>query len=43
MEELLKKYSIELEESELKQFQKFLEIFMEKNSQINLSGIRDKE
>lgn len=43
MEELLKKYNIELEESEMKLFQKFLEIFMEKNSQINLSAIRDKE
>ncbi|MFK7779977.1 MAG: 16S rRNA (guanine(527)-N(7))-methyltransferase RsmG [Candidatus Gracilibacteria bacterium] len=42
MEKLLKKYNIELEESETKLFKKFLKIFMEKNSQINLSGIRDE-
>ena len=43
MKNLLTKYNIELEENELKQFEKFLEIFMEKNSQINLSAIRDKQ
>lgn len=41
MQELLKKYDIELEQDELDKFQKFLEIFKEKNSQINLSAIRD--
>jgi len=43
MQELFKKYKLELEEHELKKFEKFLDIFMEKNSQINLSAIRDKE
>ena len=43
MQKLLKKYELELEEHELKRFEKFLEIFMEKNSKINLSAIRDKE
>ncbi len=43
MQELFKKYNIELEKSELEKFQKFLEIFKEKNSQINLSAIRDDE
>lgn len=43
MIELFKKYNIELEEHEMKKFEKFLEIFMEKNSKINLSAIRDKD
>lgn len=43
MQDLLKKYNIELEEDELKKFEKLLEIFMEKNSQINLSAIREKD
>jgi len=43
MEKLLKKYNIELEKEELQKFEKFLKIFMEKNSEINLSGIRDKD
>jgi len=43
MKNLLKKYELELSEEEFKKFEKFLEIFMETNSQINLSGIRDKE
>lgn len=43
MKDLFKKYELELEEHELKKFEKFLEIFMEKNSKINLSAIRDKE
>lgn len=43
MEKLLKKYNIELEEHELKKFEEFLKIFMEKNSEINLSGIRDRD
>ncbi|MDD2870884.1 MAG: 16S rRNA (guanine(527)-N(7))-methyltransferase RsmG [Candidatus Gracilibacteria bacterium] len=41
MKQLLSKYKIELEEKEMDTFQKFLEIFKEKNSQINLSAIRD--
>ncbi|RAL55525.1 16S rRNA (guanine(527)-N(7))-methyltransferase RsmG [Candidatus Gracilibacteria bacterium GN02-872] len=43
MQEIFKKYKIELEQSEIEKFQKFLEIFKEKNSQINLSAIRDDE
>lgn len=41
MKELFKKYSIELEKEEIEKFEKFLEIFKETNSQINLSAIRD--
>lgn len=43
MEELLKKYNLELETHELEKFEKFLELFKETNSQINLSAIRDDE
>jgi len=43
MKDLFKKYEIELEEAELKKFEKFLEIFMEKNTLINLSAIREKD
>ena len=43
MNELFKKYKLELEEHEIKKFEEFLKIFMEKNSQINLSAIRDKD
>ncbi|MCP4523665.1 MAG: 16S rRNA (guanine(527)-N(7))-methyltransferase RsmG [Candidatus Gracilibacteria bacterium] len=43
MQEYFKKYNLELEDSEIKQFEKFLEIFKEKNAQINLSAIRDDE
>lgn len=43
MQELLKKYDIELSQEELSKFEKFLKIFMEKNSQINLSAIRDRD
>jgi 16S rRNA (guanine527-N7)-methyltransferase len=43
MKELLKKYEIELSDIELKKFEKFLDIFKEKNSQINLSAIREDE
>ena len=43
MNELLKKYNIELSELELEKFEKFLEIFKEKNSQVNLSAIREDE
>ncbi|MCH8518179.1 16S rRNA (guanine(527)-N(7))-methyltransferase RsmG [Candidatus Gracilibacteria bacterium] len=42
MQSIFQKYHIELSESELEKFQKFLEIFMETNSQINLSAIRDE-
>ncbi|MDD2907155.1 MAG: 16S rRNA (guanine(527)-N(7))-methyltransferase RsmG [Candidatus Gracilibacteria bacterium] len=41
MQELFKKYKVELEDYELEKFTKFLELFKEKNSQINLSAIRD--
>ncbi len=41
MQKLLKKYKLELSEEELAKFKKFLEIFIETNSQINLSAIRD--
>ena len=43
MQELFKKYNIELEEHELEKFKKIWELFKEKNSQINLSAIRDDE
>ena len=42
MQDLFKKYDLELSDSELQKFEKFLKIFMEKNSQINLSAIRDE-
>lgn len=41
MQELFKKYNVELEPHELVKFEKFLEIFKEKNAVINLSAIRD--
>lgn len=43
MKELFKKHNIELKEEEFKKFDQFLKIFKEKNSQINLSAIRDDE
>jgi len=43
MKKIFKKYDIELEKNELGKFEKFLEIFKEKNAQINLSAIRDDE
>lgn len=43
MNELLKKYQLELSDEELQKFETFLEIFMETNAQINLSAIRDAE
>lgn len=43
MKELLDKYNIELTSSEYTTFEKFLKMFMEKNSQINLSAIRDEK
>lgn len=42
MQELFKQYDLELSPEELEKFEKFLEIFMETNSQINLSAIRDE-
>lgn len=42
IKEIFKKYDIELESDEIAKFEKFLEIFQEKNSQINLSAIRDE-
>jgi 16S rRNA (guanine527-N7)-methyltransferase len=43
MQDIFKKYNLELEPFETEKFEKFLEIFMEKNSKINLSAIRDAE
>jgi len=43
MEKLLKKYSLELNKKELETFKEFLKIFIQKNSKINLSAIRDEE
>lgn len=43
MKESFLKYQIELEKEEIKKFEKFLEVFKEKNSQINLSAIRDED
>ena len=43
MKKLFKKYNLELEDYEYEKFEKFLKIFIEKNSQINLSAIRDEE
>ena len=43
MKNLLKKYELELSDEELEKFEKFLEIFMETNTQINLSAIRDAD
>lgn len=43
IQDLFKKHEIELEPQELAKFQKFLETFKDKNSQINLSAIRDDE
>lgn len=43
MKKLFKKYNIELSQEELEKFEKFLKIFKEKNSKINLSAIREDE
>lgn len=43
MKKIFKKYNLELEDHEMVKFQKFLEIFKEKNSQVNLSAIRDDD
>jgi len=42
MQKLLKKYNLILNEKQQKKFEKFLELFLEKNAQINLSAIREK-
>jgi len=42
MQELLKQYDIHLNEEQEKKFSDFLKIFIETNSQINLSAIRDE-
>jgi 16S rRNA G527 N7-methylase RsmG len=41
--EKFKQYSVKLTTSQLEKFGKFLGIFLEKNSQVNLSAIRDEE
>ena len=41
MQQILKKYSLELDNNEIELFEKFLIIFKEKNAQINLSAIRE--
>jgi 16S rRNA (guanine527-N7)-methyltransferase len=43
MKKLFQKYKLELEEDELAKFEKFLKLFMDKNSKINLSAIREKD
>lgn len=43
IQDFFQKYDIELVPEEIKKFEAFLEIFQEKNSQINLSAIRDRE
>lgn len=42
MQELFKQYNLELTQEQEKKFQDFLKIFIETNSQINLSAIRDE-
>lgn len=43
MQEVFKKYNLELDAAEIETFEKFLKIFKEKNSQINLSAIREDD
>ncbi len=43
MDDLLSKYSLELDESERAKFALLLKIFMEKNAHINLSAIREEK
>jgi len=43
MKSLFEKYDINLTDEKIKKFEKFLEIFIEKNSVMNLSAIRDEE
>jgi len=42
IKKLFSENKMELEESEIKKFEEFLKIFIEKNSKINLSAIRDE-
>ena len=43
MQDIFQKYNIELSRLEQEKFEQFLKIFIETNSQINLSAIRDTE
>jgi 16S rRNA (guanine527-N7)-methyltransferase len=43
MIEIFKKYKIALSQAQKEKFEKFLELFLEKNAQINLSSIREKD
>lgn len=43
MNELFEKYGIEINKEQKELFENFLKIFMQTNSQINLSAIRDKK
>jgi len=43
MQKLLEKYNIELNTEEKNKFKEFLTLFIEKNSKINLSAIRDEK
>lgn len=43
MEDLFKKYDITLTKEQIEKFELFLKLFIEKNSQINLSAIRDED
>lgn len=43
MKEQFLKYGIELTEKQISQFEKLLEVFKQKNSELNLSAIRDDE
>jgi 16S rRNA (guanine527-N7)-methyltransferase len=42
MKNILEKYKIELNSKEITKFKEFLQIFIEKNSKINLSAIRSE-
>jgi len=43
MKQIFDQYHIELSEEETAKFEKFLEIFMQTNAQINLSAIREPD
>lgn len=43
LEELLNKYKFNLNSSQINKFGEFLDLFLNKNSQINLSAIRDEK
>jgi 16S rRNA (guanine527-N7)-methyltransferase len=43
IQKIFSEYKIELEENEINKFEQFLEIFISKNSKINLSAIRKSE